>query len=105
MIFSTPQATSGAANQPAANKAPPSVGLSAAARLRGTAVKLAAAALSPGVTTAMTKAARAGMRVLVAVSAPTTLAVSLAEQSNLSLVAFARPGKFSVYTVPARIDT
>ncbi len=53
----------------------------------------------------VTKAARAGMRVLVAVSAPTTLAVSLAEQSNLSLVAFARPGKFSVYTVPARIDT
>jgi FdhD protein len=53
----------------------------------------------------VTKAARAGMRMLVAVSAPTTLAVSLAEQSNLSLVAFARPGKFSVYTVPARIDT
>ena len=41
-------------SQPAANSAPPSVGLSAAARLRGTAVKLAAAGRSGGVTTAIT---------------------------------------------------
>ncbi len=60
MIFSTPQATSGAASQPAANSAPPIAGLAAAARLRGTAVKLAAAARSAGVTTAMTKAERVG---------------------------------------------
>jgi hypothetical protein len=48
------------AMKPAANKAPPSVGLSAAARLRGTAVKLAAAGRSAGVTTAITKAERVG---------------------------------------------
>ena len=58
--MSTPQATSGRAIQPAANSAPLSVGLSAAARLRGTAVKLAAALRSAGVTTAITKAVRVG---------------------------------------------
>ena len=40
--------------------APLSVGLIAEARLRGTAVKLAAAARSTGVTTVMTKALRVG---------------------------------------------
>jgi FdhD protein len=53
----------------------------------------------------VTKAARAGMRVLVAVSAPTTLAVHLAEQANLSLLAFARAGRFTVYSGPARLAT
>ena len=41
MIFSAPHITRGAASQPAANSAPPMDGLSAEARLRGTAVTLA----------------------------------------------------------------
>jgi len=45
---------------PAANMAPVNEGLSAEARLRGTAVKLAAAGRSSGVTTVITKALRAG---------------------------------------------
>ena len=53
----------------------------------------------------VTKAARAGMRILAAVSAPTTLAVRLAAEANLTLVAFARPGKFSVYSAPLRLHT
>src|SRR5437899_10463462 len=59
-IFSTPHATSGAAMAPAANMAPVIVGLTAAARLRGTEVKLAAAGRSAGVTTDITNAPRAG---------------------------------------------
>ncbi len=53
----------------------------------------------------VTKAARAGMRILAAVSAPTALAVNLARDAGFTLVAFARPGKFSVYTAPERLDT
>src|SRR5215472_5462448 len=55
-----PQATSGAARAPAAKSAPVIEGLMADARLRGTAVKLAAAGRSEGVTTDITKAPRAG---------------------------------------------
>lgn len=54
MIFNNPQAMSGAEIHPAANNIPLSVGLIAAARLRGTAVKLAAALRSSGVTIAIT---------------------------------------------------
>ena len=54
MIFRSPHATRGSEIHPAANSAPLSVGLMAAARLRGTAVKLAAALRSAGVTTAIT---------------------------------------------------
>lgn len=58
--FSAPQATKGAARKPAANIPAPITGLAAEAMLRGTAVKLATAARSGGVTTGMTKALRAG---------------------------------------------
>ena len=51
----------------------------------------------------VTKAARAGIRMLVAVSAPTSLAVRLATEAGLTLVAFARPGRFSVYSAPERL--
>lgn len=51
----------------------------------------------------VTKAARAGVRVLVAVSAPTALAVRLAQEAGLTLVAFARPGRLSVYSAPERL--
>jgi FdhD protein len=51
----------------------------------------------------VTKAARVGIELLVAVSAPTLLAVQLARESDLTLVGFAREGRFSVYTVPERV--
>lgn len=50
------------------------------------------------------KAASAGVGLLAAVSAPTTLAVTTAEQTGLTLVGFARPHGAVVYTHPRRID-
>jgi len=49
------------------------------------------------------KAATAGVRMLVAVSAPTALAVRLAQQANLTLVGFARESQQVVYTHPERV--
>lgn len=53
----------------------------------------------------VTKTARAGIQLLAAVSAPTTLAVRLAEEAGLTLVAFARPGRLTVYAGPARLNS
>ncbi|NRA52672.1 MAG: formate dehydrogenase accessory sulfurtransferase FdhD [Gammaproteobacteria bacterium] len=44
------------------------------------------------------KAKSAGISMLVAVSAPTSLAISLAEQHGLTLVGFARDGRHTFYT-------
>ena len=49
------------------------------------------------------KVATCGGSTLVAVSAPTTLAVQLAERCGLTLVGFARPGRAVVYSHPWRI--
>jgi FdhD protein len=49
------------------------------------------------------KAAMAGIPVLAAVSAPSSLAVDLASQSGLTLVAFLRGDSMNVYTRPDRI--
>jgi formate dehydrogenase accessory protein FdhD len=49
------------------------------------------------------KAATAGIALLVALSAPTTLAIETAEACGLTLVAGARDGGFQVYTHPERI--
>ena len=49
------------------------------------------------------KAAAAGMEVLVAVSAPTTLAIDFAHRSGITLVGFARPERHNVYTFESRI--
>jgi FdhD protein len=49
------------------------------------------------------KAATAGVRMLVAVSAPTALAVRLARDANLTLVGFARETQQVVYTHPERV--
>jgi FdhD protein len=49
------------------------------------------------------KAAAVGIELLVAVSAPTTLAVEFAERSGVTLVGFARPGRHNVYTFGERI--
>lgn len=49
------------------------------------------------------KAVMAGIPVLAAVSAPSSLAVDLASQSGLTLVAFLRGGSMNIYTRPDRV--
>ena len=49
------------------------------------------------------KTATAGVRMLVAVSAPTALAIRLAESTGLTLVGFARESQQVVYTHPERL--
>lgn len=49
------------------------------------------------------KAVVAGIPVLVAVGAPSSLAVQLAEQSNITLCGFAGQARFNIYTHPERI--
>jgi FdhD protein len=50
------------------------------------------------------KAARAGIPILAAVSAPTSMALALAEEMHLTLAGFVRGGKMNVYTHPERIE-
>jgi len=50
------------------------------------------------------KAAALGAPVICAVSAPTALAVRVADQANLTLVAVTRADGFEVFTHPQRID-
>lgn len=49
------------------------------------------------------KAVIAGVEILFAISAATMMAVDLAQQSNLTLVGFCRPGRADVYTHPERV--
>lgn len=49
------------------------------------------------------KVAAMGAPVLIAVSAPTTHAVELAETAGITLIALARPDRFEVFTHPDRV--
>lgn len=51
------------------------------------------------------KSAVAGIAVLCAVSAPSSLAVAAADRFGQTVVGFVRGGRFNVYTHPDRIDT
>ncbi|MFZ6673986.1 formate dehydrogenase accessory sulfurtransferase FdhD [Undibacterium sp. Xuan67W] len=49
------------------------------------------------------KAARAGIAILATISAPTTLAISIAERAGICLIGFVREKGFVVYSHPERL--
>jgi FdhD protein len=51
----------------------------------------------------MQKALAAGIPIIAAVSAPSSLAVSFARQSNQTLIAFLRPPTFNIYSHIERV--
>ena len=49
------------------------------------------------------KAIRAGVAIMVAVGAPSSLAVSLAREFGMTLLGFAKEQSFNIYSTPERI--
>jgi FdhD protein len=49
------------------------------------------------------KAAMAGVNIIAAVGAPSSLAIQLAQEFNITLVGFLRGQRFNIYTAPERI--
>jgi len=49
------------------------------------------------------KAYMAGIRVLAALGAPSSLALELAKEKNMTVVGFLRPERFNLYCGPERI--
>ncbi|MBZ5560067.1 MAG: formate dehydrogenase accessory sulfurtransferase FdhD, partial [Acidobacteriia bacterium] len=50
------------------------------------------------------KAVLAGIPIVAAVSAPSSLAIDLATDFSVTLVGFVRGGSFNIYTHDARVD-
>jgi FdhD protein len=50
------------------------------------------------------KAVVAGVAVVAAVSAPSSLAIELAREANLTLLGFVRGPGFNIYAAPARVS-
>ena len=50
------------------------------------------------------KASRVGIPVIVAIGAPTSLAVEAARSAGITLIGFARADRFNVYTFPERVS-
>ena len=49
------------------------------------------------------KSASVGIELLASVSAPTALAIDIANQSGMTLVGFTRPGRHNIYSFESRI--
>ena len=51
------------------------------------------------------KSATVGIGIVAAISAPTALAIALAQEANVTLIGFARPDGYSIYSHAQRVDS